>query len=162
MATMPASLAYVSTWSSSPGGSSTTSDVKVTLSRASGEATVADRGRVGNQECVSGSFLRIPYDVEVSVGDDDAVGIGILQLQATSDAPSDMLFVTDDIPLTVTLSAEWEDAAEGELGSNYTEWGWVMYFTDEPSAPRLSIDVEYETPDANGVGVLWRGDLTPD
>ena len=71
MALVPAERDFVVNWSHTL--TDTSNDVRVTMTRSSAEATVADH----SSGCAPGQFLRVPYDVTVTVGCEDFVATGI-------------------------------------------------------------------------------------
>jgi hypothetical protein len=151
-------------WSIEPGVTGP-SAVSVLLSRGAGEATVADRGISASQACEVGSFLRIPYDLEVRIGADDVVASGPVLLQASDSFPDDLFVLTPGsmvFPgdmIEATLSDEWRTVAEAEFPPDWTAWTWVLSHSGPYEAPGLSVLVRYIDPDSDGLRVIWRGDL---
>lgn len=166
MALIESERTLVSAWSISP-PAEVASDVTVSLSRNATAATVAERGAALHRECESGSFLRIPYDIEIRVGSDDAVGSGTVIVQANDAVPPDLFFLSPGSavfpgePLPAVLSPSWNELAEAELRPEWIEWTWVMSHSGPYDAPVLAVSVQHTQSDGTrGVRVLWRGVLS--
>lgn len=162
LATVPTESALRIRWDITP-LDVTESDIVVALQRGSAEATVAERGRVGNQECQSGMFLRIPYELSVRIGADDAVASGSAIVQADDQIPPSLEILTpgsmvfEGPRMGVVLSPSWETAVEATIPESWDSWTWQLSMSGPVVAPAADIEARYQEPDADGLKVAWRG-----
>lgn len=164
VSSVPLSRSIQVAWEYAPNDVSA-GEVVLVMVRAPSEVVWVDHGVV-NLSCQVGTFLQVPYELEVEVDGGEAMASGPAVVQATN-SPTPALVLLTSVPpffggppLTTTVSSEWENAASDRFDATWTSWTWqlsVIGSLDDVEHLSVSIDLAYESASGSGSESVWGG-----